>query len=61
MSVSLAKDQKLSLSKSGGGGLSKVRMGLGWDAMKKKGLFGGWKEQAIDLDASCLVFDVQNS
>jgi tellurium resistance protein TerZ len=32
-------------------------MGLGWDAVKKKGLFGGKKEQSIDLDASCLLFD----
>jgi tellurium resistance protein TerZ len=34
-------------------------MGLGWDAVKKKGLFGGLKSQSIDLDASCLLFDGQ--
>jgi tellurium resistance protein TerZ len=32
-------------------------MGLGWDAMKKKGIFGGSKTQSIDLDASALLFD----
>ena len=32
-------------------------MGLGWDAVKKRGLFGGTKTQTIDLDASCLLFD----
>jgi tellurium resistance protein TerZ len=32
-------------------------MGLGWDAVKKRGLFGGSKSQSIDLDASCLIFD----
>ena len=57
MTVSLSKGQKVSLEKSGGGSLSRVRMGLGWDAMKKKGLFGGLKDQSIDLDASALLFD----
>jgi tellurium resistance protein TerZ len=55
--VSLAKGQSVSLVKSGGGTLTSVRMGLGWDAIKKKGMFGGMKSQSIDLDASCLVFD----
>jgi tellurium resistance protein TerZ len=32
-------------------------MGLGWDAVKKKGIFGGLKSQSIDLDASALLFD----
>lgn len=59
MSVSLSKGQKVSLTKGGGGSLTQVRMGLGWDAMKKKGMFGGKKSQSIDLDASCLLFDSQ--
>lgn len=57
MSVSLSKGQRVSLTKSGGQTLTRVRMGLGWDAMKKKGFFGGLKSQTIDLDASCLLFD----
>lgn len=57
MSVNLQKGQKVTLTKAGGGTLSKVRMGLGWDAAKKKGLFGGLKNQSIDLDASALLFD----
>lgn len=60
MSVSLRKGESVSLVKSGGVTLTRVRMGLGWDAMKKRGLFGGLKEQEIDLDASCLLFDQQN-
>jgi tellurium resistance protein TerZ len=56
MGVSLSKGQSVSLVKSGGGGLTRVRMGLGWDAMKKKGLFGS-RSQSIDLDASALLFD----
>jgi tellurium resistance protein TerZ len=57
MSVSLSKGQKVSLEKSGGGSLSRVRMGLGWDAIKKRGLFGRSRSQDIDLDASALLFD----
>lgn len=56
MSINLSKGQKISLTKSGGGTLTKVRMGLGWDAVPKKGFFGS-KAQSIDLDASCLIFD----
>jgi tellurium resistance protein TerZ len=37
-------------------------MGLGWDPVKKKGLFGfGGGSQEIDLDASCVMFDEQNN
>ena len=57
MSVSLSKGQKVSLAKRDGGSLTRVRMGLGWDAVKKKGLFGGSRSQSIDLDASALLFD----
>ncbi|MGI5130759.1 TerD family protein [Pseudonocardia sp. CA-107938] len=56
MSVSMVKGQKVSLAKRGGGTLSRVRMGLGWDAVKKRGLFGR-RSQSIDLDASALLFD----
>ncbi|MDM7830726.1 TerD family protein [Cellulomonas edaphi] len=57
MSISLSKGQSVSLQKSDGGGLSRVRMGLGWDAQKVKGLFGKVKEKSVDLDASALLFD----
>jgi tellurium resistance protein TerZ len=57
MSISLQKGQRVSLAKPGGGTLSRVRMGLGWDAVAKRGLFGKGKSQSIDLDASCLLFD----
>ncbi|OZM81594.1 TerD family protein [Pseudonocardia sp. MH-G8] len=57
MSVNLSKGEKVSLAKRGGGALTLVRMGLGWDAVKKRGLFGGSKSQSIDLDASALLFD----
>jgi tellurium resistance protein TerZ len=59
MAINLQKGQKISLSKEAdGGSLTKIVMGLGWDAMKTKGFFGlGSKDQEIDLDASCVLFD----
>lgn len=58
MSVNLAKGQKISLAKEAGAQLTKIVMGLGWDPIKKKGVFGLFGGQAnIDLDASCLMFD----
>lgn len=69
MTISLQKGQKISLSKESGGSLSKVIMGLGWDAKQsgKKGgmlggLFGGGSSagDSIDLDASCVMFDDNN-
>lgn len=68
MAVSLSKGQRISLEKTGGGGLRKVRMGLGWDpaeAPKKSGffgsMFGGGTATEIDLDASCLLLDTQKN
>jgi tellurium resistance protein TerZ len=58
--VSLAKGQTIRLEKTGGGSLTRVTMGLGWDVRKSKGLFGifgGGGGGDIDLDASCLLFD----
>jgi tellurium resistance protein TerZ len=57
--VSLTKGQSIRLEKSGGGTLTRVTMGLGWDVRKAKGfmgMFGGGGGE-IDLDASCLLFD----
>jgi tellurium resistance protein TerZ len=61
MSVNLQKGQKISLDKEAGGTLTKITMGLGWDAVKTKGIFGfGGKTETIDLDASCVMFDEAN-
>ena len=62
MSINLTKGQKISLTKSAGGALTQVVMGLGWDCVKSKGLFGfGGSSEQIDLDASCIMFDQQGS
>ncbi|MBF0308973.1 MAG: TerD family protein [Magnetococcales bacterium] len=61
MAVQLQKGEKISLAKESGGRLSRVVMGLGWDAgpPPKPGLlsFLGGGGGEIDLDASCLLFD----
>lgn len=57
MTVSLTKGQSVPLASSTGASLTYVRMGLGWDAVKKKGFLGRSKEQAIDLDASAVLYD----
>lgn len=53
--LSLAKGQRVSLRKDGGQALQYVRMGLGWDPVVKRGLFGN-REIDIDLDASVVMF-----
>lgn len=61
MAVTLQKGQKISLDKEAGSALTKIVMGLGWDAIKKKGLFGfGGGSTEVDLDASCVLFNEQN-
>jgi tellurium resistance protein TerZ len=61
MAITLTKGQKISLVKEAGGALTKVIMGLGWDAAKRSGgvlgFLGGGAGGSIDLDASCLMFD----
>ncbi|MEU2789176.1 TerD family protein [Streptomyces sp. NPDC007100] len=55
MSVNLSKGQGISLAKSDGGTLTAVRMGLGWRAAPRRGLFGS-RTREIDLDASAVLF-----
>lgn len=61
MSVSLTKNQTVSLAKSSTNELTRITVGLGWDPIKKKkgffsSLFSG-DGDSIDLDASCVLFD----
>ena len=70
MALSLQKGQKISLEKASTNTLTRVVMGLGWDARSRKETrkvggflgFGSREEvhevkQSIDLDASCVLFD----
>lgn len=61
MGVSLQKGQRISLEKDGGGQLTKMCVGVNWGAIDKKGFFGGKKKVAVDLDASCVVFDANKN
>ena len=58
-SVSLQKGQRVSLRKDDGVALSMIRMGLGWDAMKKRGLFGRsygtWLGGVESLNVTCIA------
>ncbi|WP_339485636.1 TerD family protein [Pseudomonas sp. EL_65y_Pfl2_R95] len=58
MALTLSKNQTISLEKTAGTGLSKVSLGLGWDAAKS-GFFGKLLGSGgeIDLDASCILLD----
>ena len=56
MAISLVKGQKISLEKDGSG-LQKICIGLNWGAIEARGFFGGTKKKAVDLDASCGIFD----
>ena len=60
MGLTLQKGDALTLRKKDGSSLTKIRMGLGWDAAEqKRGLLAsllGSKPQEIDLDASAILF-----
>nr|WP_202448576.1 MULTISPECIES: TerD family protein [Streptomyces] len=51
----MTKGQAISLEKKDGATLTAVRMGLGWQAAKRRGLFGS-RTREIDLDASAVLF-----
>lgn len=57
MTVSLSKQQSLSLAKITGSSLSRVTLGLGWDPIRTGFLGKFMRAGEIDLDASCIVFD----
>lgn len=60
MSISLTKNQSVSLAKQAPNGLSSITLGVGWDVAKPKGFLGkvfGGGSDSIDLDASALLLD----
>lgn len=62
MPLSLEKGQRISLTKTAGATLSKVRMGLGWEGVTKKGFLGLSSRQVeVDLDANALLFDASGT
>lgn len=57
MALTLSKNQSISLEKTAGSGLSLISLGLGWDPVKTGFLGKLMGGGAIDLDASCILFD----
>lgn len=56
MAINLQKGQRINLQKDNGSTLQNVCVGVNWGAIEKKGLFGT-KKEAVDLDASCILYD----
>lgn len=58
MAINLTKGQRINLEKGNGTKLQQVCVGINWGAIEKKGLFGiGKSKEAVDLDASCALYD----
>lgn len=57
MAINLAKGQKISLKKENGSDLTSFCIGANWGAIESKGIFGGKKKKAVDLDLSAGTFD----
>ncbi|OPB87558.1 TerD family protein [Elizabethkingia ursingii] len=57
MSINLQKGQRINLEKSNGIKLQDICVGVNWGAIEKKGWLGSSSKEAVDLDASCALFD----
>jgi len=57
MAINLAKGQRINLKKDNGSDLTSFCIGANWGAIETKGLFGGKKKKAVDLDLSVGTFD----
>ncbi|RAJ08280.1 tellurium resistance protein TerZ [Chitinophaga skermanii] len=61
MSIDLQKGQRINLQKSNGTTLSNICVGVNWGAIQRRNLLGIMKQEAVDLDASCILFDDQQN
>lgn len=57
MAINLTKGQRINLKKENGTTLQNICVGVNWGAIEKKGWFGGTSKEAVDLDASCVLYD----
>ena len=57
MAINLQKGQRINLKKDNGNILQNICVGVNWGAIEKKGWLGGMSKEAVDLDASCILFD----
>src|SRR5436190_18664961 len=57
MAINLTKGQRINLEKSNGVKVQSTCVGINWGAIEKKNWLGGVKKEAVDLDASCALYD----
>ena len=57
MAINLEKGQKINLKKENGVSLNNICVGVNWGAIETKGWFGSVSKEAVDLDASCALYD----
>ncbi len=58
MAINLQKGQRINLEKSNGSKLQNICVGINWGAIEKKGFLGFNKtKEAVDLDASCALYN----
>ncbi|SDI12519.1 TerD family protein [Chryseobacterium taeanense] len=61
MAINLQKGQRINLKKENGAMLTQACVGINWGAIEKKGFFGGITREAVDLDASCILYDANKN
>lgn len=57
MGINLQKGQRINLQKGNGTQLQNVCVGVNWGAIEKKDWLGRIDKEAVDLDASCILYD----
>ncbi|POY36979.1 Tellurium resistance protein TerD [Solitalea longa] len=57
MAINLQKGQRINLEKNNGSKLQNICVGINWGAIEKKSLFGSVSKEAVDLDASCALYN----
>ena len=60
MAIKLEKGQRINLEKNNGSKLQNICVGVNWGAIEKRNWLGIKSMEAVDLDASCASFDVNN-
>lgn len=61
MAINLQKGQRIDLRKDSGSSLENICVGVNWGAIEKKNWLGIKSKEAVDLDASCALFDANKN
>lgn len=57
MAINLQKGQRIDLRKNNGSALNNICVGVNWGAIETRNWLGVKKIEAVDLDASCILYD----